>query len=112
MEFITRIFTTLEDLTWGWSLIPILVIFGLFMTVVTGFVQIRYFGRMFRVLFPNPSDPGADGDGPRFLWLAGQGGHGVQTAPALSRLAADLCLGRAPRLPASVIAALSPARLG
>lgn len=51
MEFITRIFTTLEDLTWGWSLIPILVIFGLFMTVVTGFVQVRYFGRMFRVLF-------------------------------------------------------------
>lgn len=51
MEFITRIFTTLEDLTWGWSLIPILVIFGLFMTLVTGFVQVRYFGRMFRVLF-------------------------------------------------------------
>jgi AGCS family alanine or glycine:cation symporter len=50
MEFITRIFTTLENLTWGWSLIPILVIFGLFMTVVTGFVQVRYFGRMFRVL--------------------------------------------------------------
>ncbi len=50
MELITRIFTVLEDLTWGWSLIPILVIFGLFMTVVTGFVQVRYFGRMFRVL--------------------------------------------------------------
>lgn len=53
----------------------------------------------------------AHGDGPRFLWLAGQGGYGVQTAPALSRLAADLCLGRAPDLPASVVTALSPARL-
>jgi AGCS family alanine or glycine:cation symporter len=51
MELITKAFTVLEDLTWGWSLIPILVIFGLFMTVVTGFVQVRYFGRMFRVLF-------------------------------------------------------------
>ena len=45
-----------------------------------------------------------------FLWLAGQGGYGVQTAPALSRLAADLCLGRAPALPGAVVEALSPAR--
>jgi D-arginine dehydrogenase len=29
-----------------------------------------------------------------FFWLAGQGGYGMQTAPALSQLAADLCLGR------------------
>ena len=58
MELITRMFTLLEDLTWGWALIPILVIFGLFMTVVTGFVQIRYFGRMFRVLIGK--DPHAD----------------------------------------------------
>lgn len=52
MEFLTKIFTVLEDLTWGWSLIPILVIFGVFMTVVTGFVQFQFFGRMFRVLLP------------------------------------------------------------
>jgi AGCS family alanine or glycine:cation symporter len=58
MELITKAFTVLEDLTWGWSLIPILVIFGVFMTIVTGFVQIRYFGRMFRVLFG--SDSSAD----------------------------------------------------
>jgi D-arginine dehydrogenase len=31
-------------------------------------------------------DPRADG----FFWLAGQGGYGVQTAPALSRIAAAL----------------------
>lgn len=31
-------------------------------------------------------DPAADG----FFWLAGQGGHGIQTSPALSRLAAAL----------------------
>jgi AGCS family alanine or glycine:cation symporter len=58
MELITKIFTVLEDLTWGWSLIPILVIFGVFMTIVTGFVQIRYFGKMFRVLVGR--DPNAD----------------------------------------------------
>jgi AGCS family alanine or glycine:cation symporter len=58
MELITKAFAVLEDLTWGWSLIPILVIFGVFMTIVTGFVQVRYFGRMFRVLVGR--DPNAD----------------------------------------------------
>ncbi|HUG21513.1 alanine/glycine:cation symporter family protein [Piscinibacter sp.] len=58
MELITKIFTVLDNLTWGWSLIPILVIFGVFMTIVTGFVQVRYFGRMFRVLVGR--DPNAD----------------------------------------------------
>jgi AGCS family alanine or glycine:cation symporter len=58
MELVTRFFTALDTLTWGWSLIPILVIFGVFMTVVTGFVQIRYFGRMFRVLVGR--EPNAD----------------------------------------------------
>jgi D-arginine dehydrogenase len=51
-------------------------------------------------------DPQAEG----FLWVAGQGGYGVQTAPALSRLAADLALGRAPGLAAEAVAALSPRR--
>lgn len=32
----------------------------------------------------------AEADG--FFWLAGQGGHGIQTAPAVARLAADLLL--------------------
>ena len=31
---------------------------------------------------------------PGFFWLAGQGGYGIQTAPAASRLAAALALGR------------------
>jgi D-arginine dehydrogenase len=35
-------------------------------------------------------DPSAEG----FFWLAGQGGYGVQTAPAAGRLAAALALGR------------------
>ncbi|MEI2387208.1 FAD-binding oxidoreductase [Breoghania sp. JC706] len=51
--------------------------------------------------------PDADG----FFWLAGQGGYGVQTAPALSQLAADLCLGHTPKLPADIVAALDPTRL-
>jgi D-arginine dehydrogenase len=50
--------------------------------------------------------PDAEG----FFWLAGQGGYGVQTAPALSQLAADLCTGRQPELPAKTIVALSPGR--
>ncbi|WP_417672149.1 NAD(P)/FAD-dependent oxidoreductase [Roseibium sp.] len=50
--------------------------------------------------------PDAEG----FFWLAGQGGYGVQTAPALSQLTADLCLGHPSPLAADVIAALDPAR--
>lgn len=51
-------------------------------------------------------EPGAEG----FFWLCGQGGYGIQTSPALSRLAADLVLGLGPALPAATVAALSPAR--
>lgn len=36
-------------------------------------------------------DPSAEG----FFWLAGQGGYGIQTAPAAARLAAALVLGKA-----------------
>src|SRR5690349_17532825 len=39
-------------------------------------------------------DPAADG----FFWCAGQGGFGIQTAPAAAKLAADLLLGRSPKL--------------
>ncbi len=52
-------------------------------------------------------DPEAEG----FFWLAGQGGYGVQTSPALSRLAADLVLGQASELQADVVAALGVERL-
>jgi D-arginine dehydrogenase len=39
-------------------------------------------------------DPVAEG----FFWCAGQGGFGIQTAPAASKLAAALLLGRAPEI--------------
>ncbi|WP_209428485.1 alanine/glycine:cation symporter family protein, partial [Pararhodobacter sp. SW119] len=50
MGLIYGFFGLIEDLTWGWALIPILVVFGLFITLMTGFVQFEFFGRMFRVL--------------------------------------------------------------
>lgn len=55
-------------------------------------------------------DPRAD----RFLWLAGQGGYGLQTAPAMAQLAASIVRGAA--LPSAlgdsgvVAAGLAPAR--
>lgn len=55
------------------------------------------------VIGPAPADPA-------FLWCAGQGGYGFQSAPAASRLLADLAAGRAPELDPAVIAAVSPAR--
>ena len=42
---------------------------------------------------------GADPRQPAFFWCAGQGGFGIQTAPAAARLAAALLLGRAADLP-------------
>jgi D-arginine dehydrogenase len=55
--------------------------------------------------------PGAEG----FFWLAGQGGHGIQIAPATARLAAALLRGESP--PEDLLrlglepTAISPARL-
>lgn len=37
---------------------------------------------------------GADGTVPGFFWFAGQGGFGIQTAPAAARLGAQLLLGQ------------------
>jgi D-arginine dehydrogenase len=36
---------------------------------------------------------GFDGEAEGFLWLAGQGGYGIQTAPAMARTAASLATG-------------------
>lgn len=51
-------------------------------------------------------DPAARG----FFWLAGQGGYGVQTAPALAEVTASLCLGRSQHLSRDLVAALDPGR--
>ncbi|MBJ7336988.1 FAD-binding oxidoreductase [Mycolicibacterium sp.] len=45
---------------------------------------------------------GEDPDAPGFFWLAGQGGYGIQTAPATSRLGAALVLGGS--VPADLLA--------
>ena len=56
------------------------------------------------VLGPDPLDPA-------FVWCAGQGGYGFQSAPAASRLLADLVAGRPPDLDPATVAALVPGRL-
>ena len=60
MGFLEAIFGAISDGTWGWSLIPFLVVLGCFFTLASGLVQFRFFGRMFRVLFPG-GQPAADG---------------------------------------------------
>lgn len=45
-----------------------------------------------------------------FFWLAGQGGYGVQTAPALASVCAALCLGQKMPVSQSILKALSPDR--
>lgn len=53
---------------------------------------------------------GFDGAAEGFFWLAGQGGYGIQTAPSVSALAADLILGRSSGLTQSLAEAVSPRR--
>ncbi len=55
------------------------------------------------VLGPDPACPD-------FVWSAGQGGYGFQTAPAASRLLCDLVTGTPPELDTATVAALRPDR--
>jgi len=45
---------------------------------------------------------GADPDEPAFFWCAGQGGWGIQTAPAAAAMAAALLLGEEPEMDAAL----------
>lgn len=54
---------------------------------------------------------GRDPSAPEFVWCAGQGGYGMQTAPAASQLCADLVLGHVPEIEAEYVAQLTPDRL-
>ena len=51
-------------------------------------------------------DPRVEG----FFWCVGQGGYGIQTAPAAGRFVADLVLRRDPGQAEALVAVVSPAR--
>ena len=55
---------------------------------------------------------GRDAVEPEFVWCAGQGGYGFQTAPAAAQLVADHVLGARSVLEDEVVAQLSPQRFG
>ncbi len=57
---------------------------------------------------------GFDARMPGFFWCAGQGGFGIQTAPAAAKLAAALLLGRTPEAAVAGIdpGGYSPRRFG
>ncbi|MTI08322.1 NAD(P)/FAD-dependent oxidoreductase [Curvivirga aplysinae] len=54
---------------------------------------------------------GFDNHASGFFWLAGQGGYGIQTAPALSEIACDLITGKIDSRPNDLLEALTPNRL-
>ncbi|MEX0280074.1 MAG: NAD(P)/FAD-dependent oxidoreductase [Arenibacterium sp.] len=54
---------------------------------------------------------GPDLIAPGFIWCAGQGGYGFQSAPAAARLLADLIGGRTSELPTDTVSQLRPDRL-
>ena len=79
MSFFNSLFDLINDLTWGWSLIPFLVILGVFFTVSSRFVQFRYFKRMFGVLFGKDEYAGSTKISPRqalFISIGGRVGGG------------------------------------
>ncbi len=53
---------------------------------------------------------GRDPECAEFFWMAGQGGFGIQTAPAAAKLAASLMLDTQARLPGLDPAVYDPAR--
>jgi D-arginine dehydrogenase len=53
---------------------------------------------------------GFDKDAPGFFWCVGQGGYGIQTAPAAAALCADMIRGEDPGRAAAAIARLDPNR--
>jgi AGCS family alanine or glycine:cation symporter len=74
MEILQKVFGVIGNLTWGWSLIPVLVIFGLFFTLASGFVQFQFFRRMFKVLFAK-KNAGSDAISSREALLISVGGR-------------------------------------
>ncbi|SEM16620.1 alanine or glycine:cation symporter, AGCS family [Mesobacillus persicus] len=50
MDALNEIINLLNDLMWGYILIAVLIILGVYFSIRTNFVQVRYFGEMFRLL--------------------------------------------------------------
>ena len=53
---------------------------------------------------------GFDADDDGFFWCLGQGGYGIQTAPAAGQLVADLVAGRDPGRAGKILALTNPSR--
>ena len=53
---------------------------------------------------------GRDPSTPSFIWCAGQGGYGFQTAPAASQFLADQIAGRVPQIDQDAVLSLLPER--
>jgi alanine or glycine:cation symporter, AGCS family len=50
VDFVTDSFGYITDLIGGWASIPILIVSGVFITVMSRCVQLEFFTRMFRVV--------------------------------------------------------------
>ncbi|MEM7507795.1 MAG: alanine/glycine:cation symporter family protein [Pseudomonadota bacterium] len=74
MAYVEQFFALIGDATWGWSLIPFLIVLGIFFTLLSNLVQFQFFGRMFRVLVAK-SEGGADRISSREALLVSVGGR-------------------------------------
>ena len=56
MQIVMELFGYLNDITWGWALVPLLVVIGIYFTLLTRFVQFRYFRRMWSLADPRTDE--------------------------------------------------------
>ena len=75
MSYLEAFFDFIGEATWGWALIPFLVVLGVFFTLASGLVQFRFFGRMFKVLFPGGQPEAAGHVSSREALLVSIGGR-------------------------------------
>ena len=64
---INDIITKVDDWVWGWVLIVLILAAGVWLTVRTGFVQVRHLGKALKFMAKNEDDgdgEGGDGDRP------------------------------------------------
>lgn len=75
MDIIKGFFDLINSLTWNWSLIPMLIVFGLLFTIASDFAQFRFFKRMFNVLLRKKSTAKGDAITGRQALLVSIGGR-------------------------------------
>ncbi|WP_316042187.1 hypothetical protein [Nocardiopsis sp. CNR-923] len=61
MNVLTDAVIAVNDFFWSWLVIPLLIVLAVYFTVRSGFVQLRLFPEMFRVILSSPGTRPTEG---------------------------------------------------